>query len=420
MPRPSTSAAPLVAVEGVSKKFRIYHRRPAGLKERLLGWLTGRRAPFEELWALRDVSLSVARGETLGIVGANGSGKSTLLQVIAGIYTPDNGAVAVRGRLRALLELGAGFNPELSGRENVFLNGQLLGFRRPEIRRRFDAIIEFAEVERFVDMPLKTYSSGMQMRLAFAIASHLDPEILLLDEVLAVGDDHFQRKCLRRVLEIRESGAAILFISHDLATVEKLCDRVGMLEKGVLVAEGQPADVVAEYRASLAGTSTATQTVGTRWGSGDITFTRVALQNPNGTQARFFLTGKGFVIRIEYTAPVAVRRPVFGISIRAQDGTLITGPNTKMSGHPIDLVAGPGAIEYRIDRLPLLPGTYVVAAACYDEDLVHAYDHWEHCAEFLVLEGSTRERFGMITVDAAWTLEPLMQSEHRVTGSSRH
>lgn len=406
MPRSSASATALVAVDGVSKKFRIYHRRPAGLKEQALGWVVGRRSRFEELWAVRDVSLAVHRGETLGVIGANGSGKSTLLQVIAGIYAPDRGAVSVRGRLRALLELGAGFNPDLSGRENVFLNGQLLGFRRAEIKRRFDAMVEFAEVERFIDMPLKTYSSGMQMRLAFAIASHLDPEVLLLDEVLAVGDDHFQRKCLRRVLEIRESGAAILFISHDLATVEKLCDRVCMLEKGTLVAEGPPADVVAEYRASLAGTAATAETTGTRWGSGDVKFTRVALQNPNGSQARFFLTGKGFVIRIEFRASDRVSRPVFGISVRSQDGTLITGPNTKMSRYPIDVVSGSGAIEYRIPRLPLLPGTYVVAVACYDEELVHAYDHWERCAEFLVLEGSTRERFGLVTVDAEWQLVP--------------
>ncbi|MBI1875534.1 MAG: ABC transporter ATP-binding protein [Acidobacteria bacterium] len=250
---PAPSTTPAVVVRDVSKRFRVYHRRPAGLKERLLAVVLRRQVEFyEELWAVRGVSLEVGAGETLGLIGPNGSGKSTLLQIIAGIYSPDRGAVRVRGRLRALLELGAGFNPELSGRENVLLNGQLLGFRKQEIKRRFNTIVDFAEIERFIDMPLKTYSSGMQMRLAFAIATHLDPEVLLLDEILAVGDDHFQRKCLKRIYEIRESGAAILFISHDLNTVERLCDRVGLLMKGSLVDVGEPADIVGRYQALLA------------------------------------------------------------------------------------------------------------------------------------------------------------------------
>ena len=229
------SRAPAVSVERVGKKFNISHRDPGGLKERTLSWLTGRHVSHEELWALRDVTLSVAAGEMVGLIGANGSGKSTLLQVIAGIYVPDTGSVAVHGRLRALLELGTGFNPELTGRENVFLNAALLGFGRQQVRARFDTIVAFAELGRFIDMPLKTYSSGMQVRLGFATAIHLDPEVLLLDEVLAVGDDHFQRKCLRRIREIREAGAAILFISHDLAVVQIMTERVMVLNRGRIV-----------------------------------------------------------------------------------------------------------------------------------------------------------------------------------------
>ena len=409
-----------MAVRDISKKFRVYHRRAAGLKERILGVVTRRQVEsYEELWAVRDVSLEVAAGETLGLIGPNGSGKSTLLQIVAGIYSPDRGDVRVRGRLRALLELGAGFNPELSGRENVLLNGQLLGFRKPEIKKRFNTIVDFAEIERFIDMPLKTYSSGMQMRLAFSIATHLDPEVLLLDEVLAVGDDHFQRKCLKRIYEIRDSGAAILFISHDLMTVERICDRVGLLMKGRLIDVGEPADMVGRYQSLLASEAAAPMPTPEpvveasstepapveqlRWGSGDVRIQSVSLVDQLGNAKPFFRTGEAFEIRIEFTTTHRIVRPVFGISVRHQDGTLITGPNTKMSGYAISAVDGPGVIQYRVPHLPLLPGTYRVAAAAYDQTLVHAYDHWERCCEFLVLEGSTHEKFGVVTFDATWT-----------------
>ena len=401
-----------ITVDRVSKKFRLYHRRPAGLKEQLLSSIRGERSVYEELWALRDVSLVVKAGEMVGLIGTNGSGKSTLLQVIAGIYTPDAGHVVVNGRLRALLELGTGFNHELSGRENVLLNGALMGFSRSEIRKRFDSIVSFAELDRFVDMPLKTYSSGMQMRLAFAIAVHLDPEILILDEVLAVGDDHFYRKCLRRVHAIREAGSSILLVSHGLTMVEQLCDRVYLLDEGRLVAEGTPTEVLSQYRAATAvseteassaaeGTGTATPK---RWGTGEVRITRVAVCGPDGKPSSFILVGQPMTVRIEFEAAAAVHRPVFGIAIRTDDGALVTGPNTKMSGFATDAVRGGGAIEYRVAQLPLVPGSYLVECAVYDEKLLTAYDHWEQCAKFMVLEAGVGERFGVVVLDASWQL----------------
>lgn len=394
------SESPAVSLQHVGKQFSLRHRGPEGLKEHVLWWARGQRVEREPLWAVCDVSLEVGRGEMLGLIGTNGSGKSTLLQIIAGIYPPDTGSVAVNGRLRALLELGSGFSPDLSGRENIFLNASLLGFKRADIRRRFDAIVGFAELERFIDMPLKTYSSGMQVRLGFATAIHLDPEILLLDEVLAVGDDRFQRKCLTRIREIRESGAAIVFISHDLVSVEQLCDRAGLIDDGRLVAEGDPATVVGQYRARLAGT-TSPLGLGSRWGNGLVRIGQVQTIGPGGP-APTVRTGEPLTIRIEFEAAEPVSRPVVGLALRKHDGTLVTGPNTRMCGAPIAELRGSGAVEYHVPRVPLLPGTYRLAVSIYDEPLLNAYDHWEGCADLTVVEGGTFERFGVVSFDGTW------------------
>jgi ABC-type polysaccharide/polyol phosphate transport system ATPase subunit len=393
--------APAVLVQDVGKRFIVQHSRPTGLKQRLLRTVAGEPMDHEEFWALRDVSLEVAPGEMVGLVGANGSGKSTLLQVIAGIYVPDAGSVTVNGRLRSLLELGSGFSPELTGRENVYLNASLLGFAQAEVRQRFDRIVAFAELERFIDMPLKTYSSGMQVRLGFAVAIHLDPEILLLDEVLAVGDDHFQRKCLHRIREIRDTGTSILFISHDLVTVEQLCTRVGLMADGQLVRTGPAASVISQYRASLAEGRHESSPTASRWGTGDATIERVELRLPS-EHRKACRTGDPLAIRIEYTAHRRLPQPVFGIAIRADNGTLVSGPNTKMCGVEIDAIEGPGVLEYRIPKIGLLPGGFVVSAAIYDRELLVAYDHWESCADFIVLEDGIGERFGVVSLEGSW------------------
>src|SRR5215212_11242736 len=235
---------PAIVVDGVSKRFRLYKERNQSLKAALM---RGRRAAYEEFWALKDVSFEIPEGITFGLIGENGSGKSTLLKTIARILRPDAGDVRTRGSLAALLELGSGFHPELSGRENVYLNGSILGMAKKEIDSRFDAIVDFAGIEQFIDQPVKNYSSGMYVRLGFAVAINVDPEVLLLDEVLAVGDEAFQRKCEERFAEFRASGRTVVLVSHAMSSMRTLCDRVARLEQGRLLDLGVPNDVVDHY-----------------------------------------------------------------------------------------------------------------------------------------------------------------------------
>ena len=236
---------PAVRVEGVAKKFRLYHERAYSLKERIVNF---RRARYEEFWALKDVSLEIAHGETAGLVGPNGSGKSTLLKLTAGIIRPTAGRIETHGRIASLLELGAGFHPDLTGRENVYLNASILGLTRKETDRHFDEIVAFSELETFIDTQVRHYSSGMYIRLGFAVAIHVNPQILIVDEVLAVGDESFQKKCLDRIRQFQSEGRTIVFVTHALGTVEDVCNRAFLLYQGRLAHEGDPREVVGEYR----------------------------------------------------------------------------------------------------------------------------------------------------------------------------
>src|SRR3954471_22553739 len=233
-----------VEVTGVSKRFRLYHERNQSLKA---AFMRGRRAKFDEFWALQDVSFSVPAGKTYGLIGHNGSGKSTLLKCLAGILVPDKGSVRTRGKVSALLELGAGFHPELSGRDNVYLNGSILGMSKKQIDSQFDEIVDFAGLETFIDTPVKNYSSGMYVRLGFSVAINVDPEILLVDEVLAVGDEAFQRKCSEKFADLKESGKTIVVVSHALGAMQSLCDQLALLEHGNLVTVGPSQDVIDDY-----------------------------------------------------------------------------------------------------------------------------------------------------------------------------
>ncbi len=264
------SAAAAVVVDRVSKRFWLSHHRAASLKERVLGVAT-RKATGEALWALADVSLRIEPGTTVGVIGPNGCGKSTLLQLVAGVLEPDGGSVTTSGRVTSLLELGAGFSPELTGRENIYLNASLHGVSRDEVHPRFDAIVAFAELERFIDMPVRTYSSGMYMRLGFAVAVHLDPEIVLVDEAFAVGDAHFQRKCLHTIRDFQRGGRTIVLVSHDLHLVEQLCSHVALLQQGRLVAAGAAADVIGRYHELDMGRGL--PGLSHRWGTGTVQIT---------------------------------------------------------------------------------------------------------------------------------------------------
>lgn len=394
-------ASAVATLSGVSKRFFLSHRRASGLKERLL-LRRGRGADDpRELWALRDVSLSIGRGETVAIIGANGSGKSTLLQLLAGIYEPDTGHVEVTGRVTSLLELGAGFSPDLSGRENVYLNASLYGVPRATVQDRFDQIVAFAELERFIDSPVRNYSSGMYMRLGFAVAVHLEPELLLVDEAFAVGDEAFQRKCLRKVHDFQREGVTIVIVSHDLRLSEQLASRAFLLHQGRLEAEGRPADVAARYHGLAAadlGVSDAR-----RWGTREVAIEDVELLTTNGQASTVFRTRDPLTIRLRYRSAAPVVEPVFGLAIHREDGVHVTGPNTRMSGESVREVHGAGSIDYHIERLPLLPGRYEISASAYDRDLITPYDHRDRFKSFTVIEGGTGERFGLIELQAHWT-----------------
>ncbi len=397
---PPVSASPAVALDGVSKRFLIDRHRAGGLKDRILDRLAGRGSGREDLWALRGVSLEIARGETLAVIGPNGGGKSTLLQVIAGILEPDEGRATVRGRVTSLLELGAGFTADLTGRENIFLNASLHGLTRREVAPRLDAIIAFAELERFIDMPVRNYSSGMYMRLGLAVAVHLDPEIVLVDEAFAVGDEAFQRKSLHRLREFQQQGVTIVLVSHDPLLVERTAPRAVLLSGGRLVHAGRTPETLAVYHqlASADGFVPGEH----RWGSKAVRIEHVETRTEDGRPADVFRTGQTLVLAMRYASEARVVRPVFGLAVYHEDGAHLTGPNTRMSGFPIDSVEGPGEIRFTVARLPLLPGRYVLSVSVYDHELADAYDHRERVASFTVVEGGTLERFGLITLHGSW------------------
>lgn len=403
--------AEAVRFERVSKRFLPRHERPRSLQQSLLNIVRGRGNPREEFWALKDVTFSVEKGETLGIIGPNGAGKSTILKLIARILEPTRGMIAVNGRVAALLELGAGFHPDLTGRENIFLNGSLLGLSRREMVNKVEEIIQFAELEEFIDIPVKHYSSGMLIRLGFSIATNVEADVLLVDEVLAVGDQYFQGKCLGRIGEIQKRGTTILFVSHSLQTVRNVCNKAIWLDKGVVKAEGSPEEVSDLYLESLAsGEEVSLGEAGgpNRWGSREVEITGVRFLGADERERRLFQTGEKVIVRMEYQAHARIERPVFGVAIYRSDGFHISGPNTKASCFPLPWIEGKGEIEYVMEELPLLKGRYEFSALIYDYDLKHPYDHHHRLYTFRVESGELGGSYGLFHIRCRW--------EHRVKG----
>jgi ABC-2 type transport system ATP-binding protein len=405
-----------VEVEGVSKRFRLYHDRNQSVKAAVM---RGRRAKYEEFWALRDVSLEVPAGTTFGLIGENGSGKSTLLKCMARILRPDEGSLRTYGKVSALLELGAGFHPELSGRDNVFLNGAILGMSHKEIGRRFDDIVGFAGLERFIDTPVKNYSSGMYVRLGFSVAINVDPDVLLVDEVLAVGDEQFQRRCAEKFAELRGKGKTIVVVSHSLGTVQQMCDGAAWLDHGVLRSAGAVADVVDDYLGSLQINQTGSSG-DTRSGSGEIRVDEVELLGPDGRPTTSVRTGDSITFRYHYTVHEPVRRPVFGIGIYSMDGVMLTGPNLKDVDQVPDLIDRAGTVEIHVPRLMLLPGSYDVASGISDDAVLHVHDHWRKALRFDVRPGVPHEAVGgMFSLDASWAVLPGAGPGPRAAGPLR-
>jgi lipopolysaccharide transport system ATP-binding protein len=391
---------------GVSKRFALRHRRARSFQELALSLLHRNRASPEVFWALRDVSFTVEQGETVGLIGPNGAGKSTALKLISRIIEPTSGQIEVNGRVGALLELGAGFHPDLTGRENVYLNGSILGLSRAQIRHKLDTIIDFAELEHFIDVPVRHYSSGMYVRLGFSVAVNTEPEILLVDEVLAVGDAAFQRKCLDRINDLRRQGVTILFVSHSAETVRAICPRALWLDNGRLVSDGPAESVVTRYLthtwAALEDSLGPEAGEDRRYGSGEVRIVGVRLLDGHGQDKQLFQVGEPLTVEMRYRAERRVERPVFGLAIHRSDGTHITGPNTQFAGLDIPVVKGEGAVLYRVDHLPLMEGTYYLSVAAVDSADTMVYDHHDRLYKFKVRQVGGGERYGLLSLRGEW------------------
>lgn len=388
-----------IAVDDISKMYRLHHERNQYLKSTAL---RGRRSKYEEFWALEDISFDIQTGSTFGIIGSNGSGKSTLLKCLAGILAPEKGEIRVSGSLAALLELGAGFHPELSGVENIYLNGAILGMTRREIDKRFDEIVDFSGLEKFIDSPVKNYSSGMVVRLGFSIASSVEPEILLIDEVLAVGDEAFQRKCGERIEDFRREGRTIVLVSHGLSQIQQLCSTTAWIEKGRLKAIGATNDILSEYLGeSHDATPREESESGQRWGTGEVVISRVEVLDHKNEGTGTLTTSSSATFRICYSNIASIPEAIVGVRITDIHGVNIWGSNLKRTGIGPVALGESGEIRLRIDDLMLLDGTYDLTVAISDLSETHEYDHWDRRVRFDVRQGKIRDE-GIMYIKGIW------------------
>jgi ABC-type polysaccharide/polyol phosphate transport system ATPase subunit len=355
--------------------------------------------------ALVDVSFDVPAGETLGVIGPNGSGKSTLLKLLAGILRPTEGEITVRGRLAALLELGAGFHPDLSGRENVFLNGSIHGLKRAYVREQLDEIVAFAGLEDAIDLPVRTYSSGMYMRLGFAIAAHIEADILLLDEVFAVGDEQFQRKCFGKIFEFKQRGGTIVFVSHDASAVERLCDRAILLRNGTVEFDGPTHDAIVRYRRQLAGERDPDERgAGLKeWGSGEARIDDVALLGPDGDERTQLLAGEPFTLRLRVIAEAEVPAPRVSFELRDASGLLLAA-DAQSTGE-LGWEPGGGVLRFEVERPPLADGRFHLRLGLSDETGERLY-HWLDDALTFVVYPPGDER-GVVRLEGRWEKEEM-------------
>jgi ABC-type polysaccharide/polyol phosphate transport system ATPase subunit len=393
----------VVRADGVWKKFRLYHERNQSLKAAVM---RRGRATYEDFWALKDVSFEVPAGSTFALVGHNGSGKSTMLKTLARILRADKGSVAVKGKVSALLELGAGFHPELSGRENVYLNGAILGLSKRDIEARFDDIVGFAGLERFIDSPVKNYSSGMYVRLGFSVAINVDPDVLLIDEVLAVGDEEFQRKCLERVADLRTAGKTIVVVTHALSTVRNMCDQAIWLEQGEARFTGTGHEVADEYLGTVQVEIQAHEDAQEepRWSR--LRIGDVEVLDARGHPTTKVATGDEVTFRMRYEASEPVLDPIFSFALTTPEGVLVTGPNTKEAEVRVDKVEGEGVVELHVPRLLLLHGAYDITIDCTNRDVTHSYDRRAKIMRFDVVPGVPHETYGgLFSVDGRFRID---------------
>jgi ABC-2 type transport system ATP-binding protein len=368
---------PVIHVEDVSKRFVI--NRDTSLKERIVSRRTYREH-VREFWALRHVSFELEPSKTLGLIGANGSGKSTLLKVIGGILIPDDGYVERRGRLAALLELGSGFHTDLTGRENVYLNASILGFSRKQTQALFDEIVEFSGIEKFIDTQVKFYSSGMFVRLAFSVAVHIDPDILLVDEVLAVGDEPFQRKCMERIKQFQRDGKTIIFVTHGLELVRQLCDRVIMLEEGKVVIDGTPVDALRAFRDRYQQEVVALDDYGTK----RLEIRKVLVTDGDGTPKDRFDSGDRLGVEVEVMGNQATEDWEAGVAILNHLDVMVYGTNSRLQGVQLPPIDGPRRVKFIFDEIPMIEGQYMVTVALHNREETEQYHRIERIASFRV------------------------------------
>ncbi len=398
-----------IQVSGLSKRFRIGTERRDSLKERFVRG-SGR---YDEFWALRDVSFSVPHGSTFGLIGHNGSGKSTLLKMLAGVYRPTGGTIATKGRISALLELGAGFHGELTGRENIYLNGAILGLTRKQIAAAMEEIVAFSGIEEFIDSPVKIYSSGMYVRLGFSIAVTVEPEILIVDEIIAVGDEEFQRKCFDHLYELRRRGTTIVIVSHSLGIVADLCDQALWLNKGELNSIGPVRDVIDDYleavnekeaEAKERSGETSVESDGERTrrlGSGEIRVTHLDFIDHNGNVVGFLSGGEECTIRMHYQAKQDLPSVTFGLGFSHESGVNVAGPNSGYGDRAVKVPAGTGYVDFHIDDLILQPSTFLVSTAVVDRG--HTYDYRDRAFELRVRAQGAVTEPGLVRLPGRWT-----------------
>jgi len=422
---------PVIIFENVSKSYKIYKNRPTTLKEKMINSVLARN-PMEviEFPILKDATFSINKGETVGIIGRNGAGKSTALKLIAKIISPEEGKVQIQGTVSSLLEIGAGFQPDLTGRENVFLYGSILGLSKKYIEQHYEKIVEFSELEKFMDTAVKNYSSGMYMRLAFSVAIHVDPQILLIDEVLAVGDANFQKKCYTKIKEFQEKGKTIVFVSHDMSSVRELCNRAIFIEDGGMIYFDETDRVVNKYFFKIYGennNNTASSVLSVEnssnimldveefkkhvnessfndpnsvWGSKDIIISRAYFSNTEGIVNNVYSTKADIVLNLELQAKTREENVVIGIAVYDENGVHLSGPNSKKDGLVIESIHGNKNIKVIMNKPPLLQGTYFVTVAVYDYECQTPYIVLDKYFKFHIV--NDREEYGRISMQCEW------------------
>jgi len=415
-----------IKAEDLGKKYEIYSKPSERLREMVFP-KGGKR--HRDMWALKGLNFEIKKGTTCGIIGHNGAGKSTLLRLLSGLSQPTTGRIAVKGRVTSVLQLGAGFKSDFTGRANLFMNCSLLGFSKENSEEKFKEIVDFAELWDFIDLPVKTYSSGMKMRLTFAIMIALDPEILLVDEVIAVGDEYFRGKCFNKINDLKRRGKTLVLVTHSLYNLRAICDRVLLLEKGALVANGTADEVVDKYltmvhaqketkiKASNESLGEQGDTTHPRWGDDGIHIEKVRLFDGAGKERYVYSPNEKMVIEAVYRVTKTTNKPVFGIGIFRNDGTYISGLNHLWHKDPLEIEelreGTGGQVICSVENLPLLSGSYYISYYCYDHnDLAPTpIDHMEKALVFEVMEGNIIEH-GLISIATKWTIKEETNEPH--------